>query len=332
LRAGVVLAVVSVVGLSACLPPSPPAAAPSGDVPHVDSANITFDAGNGTGAPPSVLGGCAVTAFGPDSSATLGTAVPTVTGPDGTVAFAPALTHFRVGSGWSTWSNGYAGDVYSASDQSVTLTMPGGVRAFYLYAEPVDFSVFDVTATAQDGTTSGPVSVNGNGGATFFGFFASGAATIASIVVTTTDAQGFAIGEFGTGTCESNSPPVCTQLTASPDLLWPPDHRLVTVTISGATDPDGDPLTYTVTGVTQDEPVNSLGDGDTAPDAVLLTGDQLQLRAERSGTGDGRVYRIAVTVSDGRGADCTGVATVAVPHDQNPNTNPIDSGTIYNSL
>ena len=43
------------------------------------------------------------------------------------------------------------------------------------------------------------------------------------------------------------------------------------------------------TPVTQDEPVNGLGDGDTGPDAVTLS-DGILLRAERSGTGDGRVY------------------------------------------
>jgi len=39
--------------------------------------------------------------------------------------------------------------------------------------------------------------------------------------------------------------------------------------------------------------------------------DQVRLRAERDPAGDGRVYRIAFTVSDGRD-DCSGVATVEV--------------------
>ena len=63
--------------------------------------------------------------------------------------------------------------------------------------------------------------------------------------------------------------------------------------VSGATDPDGDPVTHTITGVTQDEPLNGQGDGDTSPDARDVPGhaDQVNLRAERSGNGDGRVYR-----------------------------------------
>ena len=41
------------------------------------------------------------------------------------------------------------------------------------------------------------------------------------------------------------------------------------------------------------------------------------LRAERSGTGDGRVYRIAFTARDGHGGTTSGVVTVGVPHDNN---------------
>ncbi len=135
-----------------------------------------------------------------------------------------------------------------------------------------------------------------------------------------------------TATTTLNHNPVCTAVTAGP-ALWPPNHKLVAITLTGATDPDGDTLTWTITGVTQDEPTNGLGDGDTPIDAVLGTGPNLRLRAERSGLGDGRVYRIASTVTDGRGGSCTSVATVGVPHDQSPRSNPaIDSGGIYNSL
>jgi hypothetical protein len=43
------------------------------------------------------------------------------------------------------------------------------------------------------------------------------------------------------------------------------------------------------TAVTQSEPLNGLGDGDTSPDAVLQ-GDSVLLRAERSGLGTGQRY------------------------------------------
>ncbi len=131
----------------------------------------------------------------------------------------------------------------------------------------------------------------------------------------------------------ANRPPVCSTVTANPSTLWPPDHRLRLVTLSGATDPDNDPLTLRITGVTQDEPLNGLGDGNTSPDAqVGPRSDQVLLRAERSGAGDGRVYRISFVVTDGRGGSCTGRVVVGVPHDQGKGRVPRDSGPIINSF
>jgi hypothetical protein len=126
-----------------------------------------------------------------------------------------------------------------------------------------------------------------------------------------------------------NAPPDCTTVTGGPDL-WPPNHKLRLVTLTGATDPDGDPVALTVTGVTQDEPLNGLGDGDTSPDATPgPAADQVNLRAERSGTGDGRVYRVSFTGSDGRGGSCSGTVLVGVPHDQGKGSTPIDSGGVF---
>jgi dipeptidyl aminopeptidase/acylaminoacyl peptidase len=109
-----------------------------------------------------------------------------------------------------------------------------------------------------------------------------------------------------------NRPPDCTGIVASRPVLRTANHRLVPITLDGATDPDGDPVTLTVDGVTQDEPVVSSGD-NTSPDAIDQGGGQLRVRAERNPHGDGRVYRIAFTASDGRGGSCSGTATVSVP-------------------
>jgi len=134
-------------------------------------------------------------------------------------------------------------------------------------------------------------------------------------------------------TTPPNRPPDCSKATADPNLLWPPNHKFRTVTVGGVTDPDGDPITITITGVTQDEPLNGLGDGNTAPDAQLgPSSDSVLLRAERSGKGDGRVYRIAFTASDGKGGTCSGVVTVGVPHDQRPGAAAVDSGLFVNSF
>jgi hypothetical protein len=173
------------------------------------SPPIVFDGSPGTGAPPSTLGPYTMTAFGADPQPVCpaeGSIVTGVTDPAGTIGFTPALRHDRATiSCWATWSHGYRGDVYdntSAADPTqITITLPTGTRAFYFYAEPNVFDVFNVTATAQDGTTSGPVPVQGNSGAQYFGFYATGTLNLASITVTTTaDALGLAVGEFGIAT------------------------------------------------------------------------------------------------------------------------------------
>ena len=125
-------------------------------------------------------------------------------------------------------------------------------------------------------------------------------------------------------TLETNRPPACGEATVSPDLLWPPNHKLQTVTVT-VTDPDGDPVTVTIDAVTQDEPTNGLGDGDASPDAAAGdASNEVMLRAERSGLGDGRVYQIAFTASDGS-ESCTGTVAVGVPLNQGAGAIPVDS-------
>jgi hypothetical protein len=116
-----------------------------------------------------------------------------------------------------------------------------------------------------------------------------------------------------------NSPPSCAAVALDVTSLWPPNHKLWTITAGGATDSDvGDSATLVIDGVTQDEPVNGLGDGDTDHDAVLSSplSSSVKLRAERAGTRDGRVYRVHYTATDTHGATCSGFAKVAVVHDQ----------------
>jgi hypothetical protein len=130
-----------------------------------------------------------------------------------------------------------------------------------------------------------------------------------------------------------NRPPDCSGVRPDLRTLWPPNHKYRLITLSGATDPDGDTVTLTITGVTQDEPLNGLGDGDTSPDAKAgPASEQVFVRAERSGQRNGRVYRIAFSGSDGKGGTCTGSGTVGVPHDQGTGKTPVDSGQTVNSF
>jgi hypothetical protein len=105
--------------------------------------------------------------------------------------------------------------------------------------------------------------------------------------------------------------------------------------ILGVTDPEHGSITITILGVTQDEPLDGLGDGDTAPDAVIQ-GSSVLLRAERAGTptvpGNGRVNRIHFTANDGVGGLCSDSVTVCVPHDIRKGSSCVDDGQDYDSL
>jgi hypothetical protein len=126
-----------------------------------------------------------------------------------------------------------------------------------------------------------------------------------------------------------NDPPVCTLAQASPNLLWPPNHTMVPVSITGITDPSNQVITVTFTTVTQDESVNGLGDGDTSPDAAV-SGNQILLRAERSGTGNGRVYVVQFNAANPDGASCSGTMKVAVPHSKKDQA--VEGPQFYNSF
>jgi chitinase len=102
---------------------------------------------------------------------------------------------------------------------------------------------------------------------------------------------------------------------------------MVSVGITGVTDPNNN-ATISITGVTQDEPTNGLGDGDTPIDAIINANGTVLLRAERSGNGDGRIYRISFIASDLEGS-ASGAVTVCVPHSVKKPA--IDNGQIYNS-
>jgi len=125
-------------------------------------------------------------------------------------------------------------------------------------------------------------------------------------------------------------PPDCANATASPNLLWPPNQEFVSIRISGIVNPAPGAVTITVTGIFQDEPVQSSGSGNTSPDATGVGTGSPSVRAERDGGNDGRVYHIAFTATGASGS-CTGSVTVGVPKSQGNNGGPVDQGALYNS-
>ena len=123
----------------------------------------------------------------------------------------------------------------------------------------------------------------------------------------------------------------CTTATASPSILWPPNHKYHTIQISGVLDSAGDQASIVVQSVFQDELVDGEGDGNTRPDAAIDTIGGVRVRAERSGLEDGRVYEIGFSATSNDGASCAGTVVVGVPHDRGQESELVDSGVRYDS-
>lgn len=135
-----------------------------------------------------------------------------------------------------------------------------------------------------------------------------------------------------------NKPPDCSAAYAFPGCLWPPNHQypMMPVNIIGVTDPDGDAVTLTITGITSDEPtatIRGAGGPMFSPDASGVGTSSAMIRAERSGLKDGRVYVINFTADDGKvNGTCGGSVVVNVPHDmRSPDCRAIDSGQKYDA-
>ncbi len=192
---------------------------------------IIFDGSPGTSAPPANLGPYAMLGFAPDATPVFDD-VTSVDAPNGgPITFSAPLNHRQVTNGWATWSNGYLGDVYTGTASSpLTIGLPASTGAFYLYAEPDNFGTYTITATANDGTTSGPQMVEGSAGARYYGFYAVGGASLTSITITAAAAAGgFAIGEFGISHND-----IATTTTASAAYYdWAPVPTVAISAVSG---------------------------------------------------------------------------------------------------
>jgi len=172
--------------------------------PTAASGGVWFVGTPGTNPPPAALGPYPITPFGPDGYALeqVVSAVPAPTG--GSVGISKPAAVVNAQSVAGGWTVGYSGHVYSARSNGgpQVLSLPSGTKAFYLYAEPDSFGgPFTVTATTNNGTSSGPITVGPVGTAVvarYFGFYVTSPNTwITTITVSNTSSNSTIVGEFG---------------------------------------------------------------------------------------------------------------------------------------
>jgi hypothetical protein len=188
----------------------------------------------------------------------------------------------------------------------------------------------DPGATASDSCdASVPVSVSGSVNVNVPGAY--------MLTYTATDDS----GNTGTATRTVNvvdtSGPTITINPNQQMSLWPANHKYQTVTVndfvlsaSDACDSTVNRSKVYIVKITSDEIENGNGDGNTSDDIVIAPGcKSAQLRAEREGGGDGRVYTITFKVVDAAGNFVTATATVTVPKSQGGNGGAVNSGVHY---
>jgi HYR domain-containing protein len=115
-------------------------------------------------------------------------------------------------------------------------------------------------------------------------------------------------------TVADTTPPAVTSIVATPSNLWPPNHKMVAVSVAVTAQDavDAAPVSKIVT-VTSNQPINGSGDGNTAPDWEITGPLTLNLRAERADGAD-RLYTIEVVTTDFSGNSTTSTVVVSVAH------------------
>jgi hypothetical protein len=107
------------------------------------------------------------------------------------------------------------------------------------------------------------------------------------------------------------APPVITSLTGFPNVLWPPNHKMVRVSLNVSTPGFPTPVCR-ISSVSSNELPTAPGETDWIVRGPLA----LDLRSERAGSGNGRVYIITVTCANEATSSASKTATVRVPHDR----------------
>ena len=141
---------------------------------------------------------------------------------------------------------------------------------------------------------------------------------ITPMILTVTDSKGASSECTGKVTVVDTTPPTITFASANPSVLWPPNHKMVSVTLTvTATDNCGGTPACKIISVSSNEPIRCLDFGDRAPDWQVTGNLTVDLRSERSGKRNGRIYTINLICSDAAGnLSSMRSLTVSVPRIQ----------------
>ena len=287
-------------------------------------ANVTVNTGSGAASCSAVVSN-ATLGTGSANDACQGSLSPTRSGvPSGNV--------FPVGTTTVTYSatdahgnTGTATQTVTVVDNTApTITLNGG--------NPITVechtSFTDPGATAHDNcsadfaaTVSGSVNVNVVGSYTLT-YNATDAAGNHATAITRT-----------VNVVDTTAPTI--SVTTQTLSMWPPNHKYSTFQVTNFVTAVNDSCntslgisSVVIEKVTSDETENGNGDGNTSNDIVIAANcKSVQLRSERDGGGNGRVYTITFKVTDASGNVGRATSKVVVAH--NPGETAVDSGVHY---
>ena len=227
-------------------------------------------------------------------------------------------------------------DGEASSSASVTVTVELDETA------PVIAAVEDITTANDPGVCGAEVTfalsaVDACGGEVTItsdpasgSFFAVGET---EVTVTASDAAGNTSESTFTVTVEDTEAPSLVA-NGEPITLWPPNHQYVAFDVTDFVVSVDDNCTdleaagVLISHVTSDEVEDARGGGDGNTDNdIYFDGTTLNLRAERQGSGNGRVYTVHLAIEDEHGNLSTATAQVHVPKSRNRVA--VDDGAVY---
>lgn len=239
-----------------------------------------------------------------------------------------ATTWVKVASSTQTpaspFGNYISGDYELIYTAEQTFTFSGGALIVGVASAPpaafADYGCDQVLVTTHNGDASGQF---------YARFFSKPHLDTGVLDNITGGGSGVAIGGIVIQNAPSCMQAPTVTVSASPSALWPANHKYRAITLAvSVNDPCGVPSV--VAEAWSDEADDGAGDGATTGDVKAGTNmssnaspvvgfnyatDALELRAERSGTGDGRAYSIKVSATNAAGTG-SATATVTVAHNK----------------